>query len=131
MSTKRKLCITIDVEALAPRAADRPLERLIWGESSQGPRGLSLIMDIADRHGVAMWGARFCAGGMTSRYICIQKILHGNSFWLAALRRNPVWGLQPTSGPTSSSAPVWMPSSTGTARSAAKRPGHCATSATA
>lgn len=66
MSTKRKLCITIDVEALAPRAADRPLERLIWGESSQGPRGLSLIMDIADRHGVATTSFLDLAG--TARY---------------------------------------------------------------
>ena len=51
---KKKLMISIDVEAQPLRAERDPLNCLIWGEYPEGRLGISEMMDIADQHGVKL-----------------------------------------------------------------------------
>jgi len=46
--------IPVDVEAQPRRAPEAPLERLIWGRLPEGQAGIAEMMDIAERHGVAL-----------------------------------------------------------------------------
>jgi hypothetical protein len=54
VSDKPKLMITVDVEAFPKRAADRHLDRLIWGRFTEGEGGILAMMRIAERHGVRL-----------------------------------------------------------------------------
>src|SRR5262245_1470380 len=47
---KRRLMITVDVEAQPSRAERNHVDRLIWGEFAEGRAGIGEMMDIADRH---------------------------------------------------------------------------------
>ena len=49
---KKKLMISIDVEAQPLRAERDPLNCLIWGEYPEGRLGISEMMDIADAAGM-------------------------------------------------------------------------------
>ena len=52
---RRKLIITVDVEAQPRRAASDPLDRLIWGRfPSENDAGIGRMMDIADQHGAKL-----------------------------------------------------------------------------
>lgn len=50
LTNKRKLIITIDVEALTVRAPNKHVDRLIWGHFAEGQAGISEIMDIGDKY---------------------------------------------------------------------------------
>ncbi len=51
---KRRIMITVDVEAQPRRAERDPVDRLIWGKFPQGRAGIGEMMDIADRHGAKL-----------------------------------------------------------------------------
>lgn len=51
---KRRVAITVDVEAHTIRAARDHVNRLIWGRQNGREAGIQTMMDIADRHGVPM-----------------------------------------------------------------------------
>ena len=53
-SQKRRVAITVDVEAHPIRAAQDHVNRLIWGRQNGHEAGIQTMMDIADRHGVPM-----------------------------------------------------------------------------
>ncbi len=50
----RRLMITVDVEAQPARAEGDHVARLIWGEHPAGRAGIGEMMDVAERHGVAL-----------------------------------------------------------------------------
>lgn len=54
ISRKRRVALTVDVEAHTIRAAGDHVERLIWGRQGGREAGIGAMMDIADRHGVPM-----------------------------------------------------------------------------
>lgn len=51
---KRRIALTVDVEAHPIRAAEDHVNRLIWGRQNGREAGIRTMMDIADRHGVPM-----------------------------------------------------------------------------
>ncbi|WP_165070687.1 methyltransferase domain-containing protein [Desulfovibrio sp. ZJ200] len=51
---KRRVALTVDVEAHPIRAARDHVNRLIWGRQQGREAGIQTMMDIADRHGVTM-----------------------------------------------------------------------------
>lgn len=51
---KRRVAITVDVEAHPIRAAKDHVNRLIWGRLNGREAGIQTMMDIADRHGVPL-----------------------------------------------------------------------------
>ena len=54
MNSKRRLIISVDVEAQPPRAEKDHVDRLIWGRFPEATAGIGTMMDIAERHGVAL-----------------------------------------------------------------------------
>lgn len=51
---KRKIALTVDVEAHTRRAARDHVNRLIWGRQGGREAGIAAMMDIADQHGISM-----------------------------------------------------------------------------
>ncbi len=51
---KRRVAITVDVEAHPIRAAENHVTRLIWGRQNGREAGIQTMMDIADKYGVPM-----------------------------------------------------------------------------
>lgn len=51
---KRRVALTVDVEAHPIRAAKDHINRLIWGRQAGHEAGIQTMMDIADRHGAPM-----------------------------------------------------------------------------
>ncbi len=51
---KRRVALTVDVEAHPIRAAKDHVNRLIWGRQQGREAGIQTMMDIADKHGVTM-----------------------------------------------------------------------------
>lgn len=51
---KRRVALTVDVEAHPIRAARDHVNRLIWGRQNGREAGIQTMMDIADKHGVPM-----------------------------------------------------------------------------
>ena len=51
---KRRVALTVDVEAHPIRAAEDHVNRLIWGRQHGREAGIQTMMDMADRHGVPM-----------------------------------------------------------------------------
>ena len=50
----RRIAITVDVEAHDFRAKDHHIDRLIWGRQQNREHGIGKMMDIADRHDLAL-----------------------------------------------------------------------------
>lgn len=51
---KRRIMLTVDVEAFELRAKTRPLEKLIWGRFPEGDYGLERIMSLAEALGIKL-----------------------------------------------------------------------------
>ena len=51
---KRRVALTVDVEAHPIRAANDHVNRLIWGRQHGREAGIQTMMDMADRHGIPM-----------------------------------------------------------------------------
>lgn len=51
---KRRIALTVDVEAHPIRAAQDHVNCLIWGRQNSREAGIQTMMDIADKHGVPM-----------------------------------------------------------------------------
>lgn len=54
MSNKRRVAITIDVDAQPARTPENQVDHLIWGRVNGREAGLGKMMDIADRHNVKL-----------------------------------------------------------------------------